>query len=123
MVASKPAISQARTRLGWQALRQLHDRIVQPVAVKVTQGAWYKKWRLGSMDGSTVDVADEEENDKAFGRPGASRGTSADPQIRFVSLVESGTQVLFGSQMADYNTGEIALAKEVLPALRKGMPC
>ena len=123
IVAGKSAISQARTRLGWQALRQLHDQIVQPVAVKTTKGAWYNKWRLVSMDGSTLDVADEEENDKAFGRPGSSRGTSAYPQIRFVSLVESGTHVLFGSRMADYNTAEIPLAREVVPALRKGMLC
>lgn len=123
IVAGKSAISQARTRLGWQSLRRLHDQIVQPIAVKTTKGAWYKKWRVVSIDGSTLDVADEEENDKAFGRPGSSRGTSAYPQIRFVSLVENGTHVLFGSQMADYNTGEITLAKEVLPALRKGMLC
>lgn len=123
VVAGKSAISAARTRLGWQAMRQLHDQIVQPVAVKSTKGAWYKKWRLVSIDGSTLDVADEEANDKAFGRPGSSRGASAYPQIRFVSLVENGTHVLFGSQMADYNTGEITLAKEVLAALRKGMLC
>jgi hypothetical protein len=33
----------------------------------------------------------EQANDEAFGRPGASRGDSAYPQFRFVSLVESGT--------------------------------
>ena len=123
VVAGKAAISAARTRLGWQAVRQLHDQIVQPIAVKSTKGAWYKKWRLVSIDGSTLDVADEEANDKAFGRPGSSRGASAYPQIRFVSLVENGTHVLFGSKMADYNTGEITLAKEVLSALGKGMLC
>src|SRR5712691_9188581 len=31
-VASKSGISQARTRLGWEALEQLHDRVVRPVA-------------------------------------------------------------------------------------------
>ena len=38
VVAGKPAISQARTRLGWKAMQQLHDQIVQPVAVKATKG-------------------------------------------------------------------------------------
>jgi len=33
-----------------------------------------------SLDGSTMDVADEQVNDEAFGRPGASRGSSAFPQ-------------------------------------------
>ena len=60
---------------------------------------------------------------KVFGRPGASRGSSAYPQIRFVSLVENGTHVLFGSQMDSYQTGEMTLAKRVLPRLQKGMLC
>jgi hypothetical protein len=122
-VAGNSGISQARTRLGWEPLRELHDAVVRPVAVAATKGAWYRQWRLVSIDGSTLDVADEKANDEAFGRPGADRGTSAYPQIRFVSLVENGTHVLFGSRMADYATSEIALAKTVLPSLGKGMLC
>jgi hypothetical protein len=86
-VAGKSGISQARTRLGWEPLRQLHDELVKPVAVRNTRGAWYRSWRLVSLDGSTLDVADEKANEDAFTRPGASRGCSAYPQIRFVSLV------------------------------------
>jgi len=122
-VAGNSGISQARTRLGWEPVRQLHDDVVRPVAVAATKGAWYRAWRLISVDGSTLDVADEKGNDEAFGRPGASRGESAYPKIRFVSLVENGTHVLFGSRMADYATSEVALAKTVLPNLGKGMLC
>jgi hypothetical protein len=122
-VAGKSGISQARTRLGWEPVRRLHDEVVKPIAVRATKGAWYRGWRLVSLDGSTLDVADEKANEVAFGQPGASRGSSAYPQIRFVSLVENGTHVLFGSQMADYGTGEIALAKAVLAWFRKGMLC
>jgi hypothetical protein len=122
-VAGNSGISQARTRLGWEPLRELHDEVVRPVAVAATKGAWYREWRLVSIDGSTLDVADERGNNEAFGRPGASRGKSAYPQIRFVSLVENGTHVLFGSRMADYATSESALAKTVLPSLGKGMLC
>jgi len=122
-VAGKSGISQARTRLGWEPLRQLHDELVKPVAVRNTRGAWYRSWRLVSLDGSTLDVADEKANEDAFTRPGASRGSSAYPQIRFVSLVENGTHVLFGSHMDSYRTGEITLAKAVLPRMRSGMLC
>lgn len=122
-VAGNSGISQARTRLGWEPVRQLHDEVVRPVAVAATKGAWYRAWRLISVDGSTLDVADEKDNNEAFGRPGASRGESAYPKIRFVSLVENGTHVLFGSRMADYATSEVALAKTVLPSLGKGMLC
>src|SRR5450432_4846883 len=122
-VAGSSGISQARTRLGWEPLQQLHDAVVKPIAVPATKGAWYRDWRLVSIDGSTLDVADEKGNDQAFGRPGASRGKSAYPQIRFMSLVENGNHVLFGSRMADYATSESALAKTVLPHLVKGMLC
>ena len=122
-VAGKSGISQARTRVGWQPLRQLHDEIVGPIATGRTQGAWYRSWRLVSLDGSTLDVADTKENETAFGRPGANRGKSAYPQLRFVSLVENGTHVLFASQMAEYAMGETTLAQQVLPALRPGMLC
>lgn len=122
-VAGKSGISQARTRLGWEPLKQLHDEVVAPIAVKRTKGAWYRRWRLVSLDGSTLDVADESDNEKAFGRPAASRGISAYPQVRFVSLVENGTHVLFGTQLGGYSEGEITLAHKALPALQKGMLC
>ena len=57
-VAGKSGISQARTRLGWEALRQLHDEVVAPIAVAATRGAWYRPWRLVSLFGSTLAVAD-----------------------------------------------------------------
>ncbi len=122
-VTGKSGISQARTRLGWKPIQRLHDEVVKPIAVESTQGAWYRRWRLVSLDGSPLDVADEKENEKAFGRPSASRGNSAFPQLRFVALVENGTHVLFGTRMAGIQTGEITLAKAVLACLRKGMLC
>ena len=122
-VTGKSGISQARTRLGWAPIRQLHDQVVKPIAGESTKGAWYRRWRLVSLDGSTLDVADKPENDRVFGRPSASRGSSAFPQLRFVSLVENGTHVLFGTRMDGFKTGEITLAKDVLGSLRPGMLC
>ena len=122
-VTGKSGISQARRRLGVEPLRRLHDEVVRPIAVKATRGAWYRQWRLVSLDGSTLDVADEVANEAAFGRPGASRGKSAYPQLRFVSLAEIGTHVLFGTQMGAYARGETTLVKGVLPWLQPGMLC
>jgi len=122
-ITGKSGISQARTRLGWQPVKKLHDEIVKPIANESTKGAWYGKWRLVSLDGSTLDIADEDENEKVFGRPSSSRGSSAFPQLRFVSLVENGTHVLFGTKMDGYHIGEITLAKEVLSSLTTDMLC
>ena len=87
-VAGKSGISQARSRLGADPLKKLYSALVAPIADPRTKGAWYRQWRLVSLDGSTLDVADTADNDKAFGRPGSSRGSSAFPKIRFVALLE-----------------------------------
>jgi hypothetical protein len=122
-VAGKSGISQARRRLGSAPMKVLYDSVVMPVARPETRGAWYRQWRVVSLDGSTLDVADTGENDNEFGRPGASRGASAYPKIRFVGLLENGTHVLFAARMADYATDELKLAEQVVPALRQGMLC
>ena len=56
-VAGKSRISQARVRLGIEPIRELHDELVKPIAGKATKGAWYRRWRLVSIDDSTMDVA------------------------------------------------------------------
>ena len=139
-VAGKSGISQARSRLGEMPLRRLYEQVVQPVATRATKGAWYRGWRLVSLDGSSLDVADTVENGASFGYPGASRGESAFPQLRFVALVENGTHVLFGAQLGEDGQGstgaspwnaiggrtadsETTLAHDVVPALRPGMLC
>jgi hypothetical protein len=122
-VAGKSGISQARSRLGAEPMQALYEAIVAPIAERRTKGAWYRDWRLVSLDGSTLDVADTAENEAAFGRPGASRGSSAFPKLRFVGLLENGTHILWAAHMAPYATDEITLAQKVAPALHKGMLC
>ena len=122
-VAGKSGISQARTRLGEAPLRRPYERLVRPAATPATKGAWYRQWRLVSLDGSCLDVADTEANRAAFERPGASRGESAFPQLRFVALVENGTHVLFGARLGGFAEGETTLAHGAVPALGPGMLC
>ena len=122
-VAGKSGISQARSRLGAEPVKALYEAVVAPMAGVRTKGAWFHQWRLMSLDGSTLDVADTAENDAAFGRPGASRGNSAYPKIRFVALLENGTHVLCAARMGKYSTDELTLAQDVVPALAKGMLC
>ena len=122
-VAGDSGISQARRRIGTEPLKRLHEMFVKPIAQSATKGAWYRGWRLVSLDGSTQDVTDTEANATAFGRPPSSRGASAFPQLRFVSLVENGTHVLFGTKYGPYRTAEDALAREVICHLCKGMLC
>src|ERR1700685_4461221 len=49
-VAVPSGISQARSRLGAEPVKQLYEGIVCPIAEKGTKGAWYRQWRLVSVD-------------------------------------------------------------------------
>src|SRR5436190_426643 len=122
-MARVPASLPAGIRVGEAPLRRLYERLVRPVATPATKGAWYRGWRLVSLDGSCLDVADTAENEAAFGRPGAGRGGSAFPQVRFVALVENGTHVLFGARLGSFAEGETTLAHDTVPALGPGMLC
>lgn len=122
-VATESAITQARQRLGSQPIETLYAEVVGPIAKKITRGAWYRLWRVVTLDGFILDVAESDENVKAFGRPGASRGNSAYPQARVVGLVENGTHVFFGAEMDRCDVGETTIARRILSKLRKNMLC
>ena len=124
--ASRSGISRARTRLGARPLEALYREVVGPVAAKGTPGAWYRDWRVMSLDGSTLDVSDTQANTRAFGRPASSRGvntTGAFPQLRVVGLLENGTHVIAGAEFGPYRTSEHELAAAVLPRMTAEMLC
>src|SRR5207253_3538672 len=54
-VAGKSGISQARSRLGEAPLRRLYEEVVRPLATRASKGAWYRDWRLVSLDGSCLE--------------------------------------------------------------------
>jgi hypothetical protein len=122
-VASKAAISQARTRLGAEPLKQLWEQTAQPLAQAGSVGAFYGGRRLVALDGTTLDVPDTKTNAERYGKPGASRGQTAFPQVRMVGLVETGAHAVLAVAMAPYKTGEHTLAKEVVPKLTADMLC
>ncbi len=121
-IATDSAITQARQRLGSEPIEALYNS-VGPIATKNTRGAWFGSWRVVALDGFIVDVAESEENEQAFGRPGSSRGRSAYPQVRVVGFIENGTHVFFGAEMDRCDVGETTLARRLLGKLRRNMLC
>jgi len=122
-VAAKSGIAQARARLGVEPLRRLYEDVVAPIGTDRTRGSRYRGWRLVSLDGTTLDVADTASNAAAFGYPSGRLGDGSYPQLRLVSLVESGTHVLFGASFGGFRTGETVLARDSLRGLKAGMLC
>ena len=123
---SKSGISQARTRLGAAPLEALYRAVVAPVATAGTPGAWYRGWRVMSLDGTTRDVGDTVANARAFGRPASARGanaTGAFPQVRIVGLLENGTHAICAAQLGAYHTSEVTMAADVVSQLTGEMLC
>ena len=121
---SQVAITKARARLGPEPLELLFDRACVPLATPGDAGAFYRDWRLVSMDGTTVDVADTAANAGVLGRAGTGRGDgSAFPQLRIVALGECGTHAVIAARMGSYDVGEVTLAKRLVSSLRPGMLC
>jgi hypothetical protein len=122
-VPTKAALSRARARLGAEPLRALFSEVAVPLATAQTRGAWYRDWRLMSIDGTCIDVADTPANEAEFGRPGTGRGEGAGafPQVRLVGLAECGTHALTGAAMGACSTGETTLTRDLLGSLHKGM--
>jgi hypothetical protein len=122
-VAGKAAISQARSRLGSAPLRALWEQSAVPMAQEGQPGSFYGKLRLVSIDGSTLDVPDTQENLAHFGRQDSIRGQAAFPQLRFVSLCENGPHAIFAVRMGPYGISETTLATDLVGELRPGMLC
>ena len=122
-VPTKAALFKARTRLGSVPLAALYCAAAAPLASKKTKGAFYKGWRLMSIDGTCLDVADTSENDNAFGRPGSRRegSSAAFPQIRVVGLAECGTHAIVDAVIGRYSDAEQNLAPELFGSLAPGM--
>lgn len=89
-------------------MQLLFERGCVPLATALTPGAFYRQWRLMSVDGTTLDVADTAENDAEFGRPaiGRGEGSGAFPQLRLVGLAECGTHAVVAAAMGPCARGK-----------------
>jgi len=122
-VPTKAALFKARARLGPEPMAALFDAVAVPLATSATRGAFYRDWRLMSIDGTCLDVADTPANEEAFGRPGSSRGegVGAFPQVRLVGVAECGTHALVEATLGGCTTGEPTLARDVVDSLGPAM--
>lgn len=122
-IPSKVAIYKSRSRLGVEPVRELFESVARPLAEPGLEGAWYRRWRLMAIDGTCLDVADTEANERAFGRAGTNRGHAAFPQLRMEGLAECGTHAIVAAVLGPYTRSEETLAEELCGKLERGMLC
>jgi hypothetical protein len=119
-VAGNSGISQARTRLGWEPLRQLHGE-VQADSGSGHEGRVVSRVATGEHRRQHAGHRRREGQRRGFRPPGSQSRrarVSADP-LRVAGGKRDPCP--FRQPDGDYATSEIALAKTVLPSLGKGM--
>jgi len=122
-IAVSSAITQARSRVGADVLKELFHDHAKPLAQSQDKGAFFRGYRIVAIDGSKVNVADKAENAAVFGRPSGRRGEGAYPQMSTVSLVECGTHAFLRSEVGPYLDSEHKLVRKILPSFDSDMIC
>jgi len=121
-VPSPSSITEARQRLGCQAMSQLFNQVTRPLGTPQTPGEFLCGLRVMAVDGTVLDVPDTPANAKVFGYPGSRHGTrAAFPKIRLVLLIEAGTHLIVDALMCPYRMGERVRAKKLLRSVTQGM--
>ena len=118
---TKAAIFKARTRLGSAVMAELFAETAKPLALPGGPG-FHGSWRLVSVDGTCLDLADTDANERAYGRPGTATDLkSAYPQARVLGLVECATHAVIGAVVSGFSTSEHDLYPGLLHRLDKDM--
>ncbi|MEY9991265.1 hypothetical protein ABIE67_009620 [Streptomyces sp. V4I8] len=110
-IPNRASFTRARERLGPEVLEMLFRRLAGPLAPPGLAGSFWRGMRLAAVDGFLLDVPDNEANRHAFGGPKDSRGKPGGfPQVRVVTLTETGTHAAIDARVGGFNGGERDLA-------------
>ena len=110
------SISEAKERLGSEALRLLFEHAAGPLAGAGMAGAWWRGRRKVAVDGFVLDAQDSPGNRAVLGGPSNEAGQGPFPQARVVAAAECWTGSVLGAQASRYDTSEIALFRAMVAA-------
>jgi hypothetical protein len=110
-VPNRASFTRARQRLGSWPLEAVFGAVAGPVAPDGLVGSFYRGMRLAAVDGFLLDVPDTDANRRALGGPSDARGNDAGfPQVRVVTLTETGTHASIDARVGGFKGGERELA-------------
>jgi hypothetical protein len=113
-VPTKAALFKARARLGPEPLERLFHQVAKPMATRDDPDAFYRSWRLMSLDSADLDVPDTAANAETFGRPEAPGERRPLPQIRLVGLSATGTRAIVDARLGGLGDPVQELAAGIL---------
>lgn len=108
------AIVAARRRLGDKPVEYLFHRTADKWAFESAEAHRWRGLQLFGIDGTTLRVADSNENREHFGlASGGKRDASGYPLVRVVALMAVRSHLLADAHFGPYKHGEHTLAKEL----------
>jgi len=111
------AVPQARARVGAEPLAWLFTRCADAWAHASADAHRWRGLALYGVDGSTLRVADSDENRAHFGCSNGARGKSGYPLVRLLGLMALRSHLLASAAFGPYETGENTYAIELWPSV------
>jgi hypothetical protein len=110
-IPNKSSFTRARQRLGAQAIERVFRTLTGPLAPAGLEGSFYRGMRLAVVDGFVLDAPETKANRLRLGGPKDARGRAAGfPQVRVVTLTETGTHAQIDAAVDGVCCGEPELA-------------
>jgi hypothetical protein len=110
-VVAPSSVARARQRLGAEPLAWLFDKCAKKWAHESADEHRWRGLALYGADGSTLRVADTDENREHFGLANGRNGASGYPLVRIVTLMALRARVLAAAKFGPYSVGELSLCE------------
>jgi hypothetical protein len=107
------AVPKARARVGAEPLAWLFTRSADELAHASAAAHRWRGLALYGVDGSTLRVADSDENRAFFGGTETHRGVSGYPLVRMVGLMALRSHLLAAAAFGAYDNGEYSYAADL----------
>jgi hypothetical protein len=107
------SVFEARTRVGAEPLKWLFCTTAEKWASESAGAHCWRGLSVWGVDGTTLRVADTQENADAFGYAKSARGESAYPLVRAVALMALRSHLLLDVAFGDSRVGEVTYAKKL----------
>ena len=114
---SGPALSKARVLLGEQVMRRIFELDAARSDVELGIGATWHGMETTGMDGTTIELFNDDELADAFGVPAG--GTK--PKIRIAAHARTGSRRWIAAAIGGYHDGENTLADELEASFTAGI--
>lgn len=110
-IPNRASFTRARQRLGPQVLEAVFRGLAGPLAPAGLDGSFYRGMRIAAVDGFVLDAPGTAASRQELGGPNDARGNPAGyPQVRVVTLTETGTHAQIDAAVGSYRDGEPEMA-------------